>query len=543
MTPAEGTVYLVCTSAGEVGLNASGDDLVSDLSTFDSMAQRFGRVNRFGDREDTRIDIVYPADFDKSKFDARRQKTLDLLMQLQGDGSPAALERLDPEACRNAFAPPPDTLPTTDILFDAWALTTIREKLPGRPLVEPYLHGVSAWDPPETQVAWREEVEILTEDLRALYDPEELLEDYPLKPHELLRDNSGRVFDRLKKLRAPKETPVWILAEDGMAEPTTLAKLVDAGRPGIERKTVLLPPAAGGLQNGLLGDHPAPADDVADQWFEDAAKQDQRRRRLWSDEPKPAAVLGMRLAREIDTRPDADEQGTDDEGEGGNETDRPSRKGRYWRWYVRPQSADDDGSKTSMAPVTWEDHTNQVTGNAEHLAGALLSDRDDLAKALVLAARCHDLGKRREVWQRSIGNPRPKEWYAKSGRDPLTGKLWRPLELTRYRHEFGSLVDTLHESQREFADFRRLPAEVQDLVLHLIAVHHGYGRPHFPEDRAFDPEAKGQQAEEIAAAVMQRFARLQRRFGRWGLAYLESLLRAADYAASAGQPILGEAPS
>jgi CRISPR-associated endonuclease/helicase Cas3 len=26
---------------------------------------------------------------------------------------------------------------------------------------------------------------------------------------------------------------------------------------------------------------------------------------------------------------------------------------------------------------------------------------------------------------------------------------------------------------------------------------------------------------------------LQRKFGRWGLAYLESLLRAADYAASA----------
>ena len=38
---------------------------------------------------------------------------------------------------------------------------------------------------------------------------------------------------------------------------------------------------------------------------------------------------------------------------------------------------------------------------------------------------------------------------------------------------------------------------------------------------------------DIAAAVAQRFARLQRRYGRWGLAYLESLLRAADYAASA----------
>jgi CRISPR-associated endonuclease/helicase Cas3 len=49
----------------------------------------------------------------------------------------------------------------------------------------------------------------------------------------------------------------------------------------------------------------------------------------------------------------------------------------------------------------------------------------------------------------------------------------------------------------------------------------------------FDPEPKGQKVDEIAAAVVQRFAWLQRRYGRWGLAYLESLLRAADYAASA----------
>lgn len=43
-----GTVYLICTSAGEVGVDMSADHMVSDLSTYDSMAQRFGRVNRYG---------------------------------------------------------------------------------------------------------------------------------------------------------------------------------------------------------------------------------------------------------------------------------------------------------------------------------------------------------------------------------------------------------------------------------------------------------------------------------------------------------------
>jgi CRISPR-associated endonuclease/helicase Cas3 len=41
----------------------------------------------------------------------------------------------------------------------------------------------------------------------------------------------------------------------------------------------------------------------------------------------------------------------------------------------------------------------------------------------------------------------------------------------------------------------------------------------------------------MAASVPRHFARLQRQFGRWGLAYLESLLRAADYAASAMEAI------
>ena len=52
-----------------------------------------------------------------------------------------------------------------------------------------------------------------------------------------------------------------------------------------------------------------------------------------------------------------------------------------------------------------------------------------------------------------------------------------------------------------------------------------------------DPEPKGRNVDDIAAEVPRRFARLQRKFGRWGLAYLESLLRAADYAASANPSI------
>ena len=103
----------------------------------------------------------------------------------------------------------------------------------------------------------------------------------------------------------------------------------------------------------------------------------------------------------------------------------------------------------------------------------------------------------------------------------------RPLS-ENYRHEFGSLLDVEAE-----AEFQRLGDEQKELVLHLIAAHHGRGRPHFRPEEAFDPEPKGKDVATIAAEVPRRFARLQRKYGRWGLAYVESLLRAADYAASA----------
>jgi CRISPR-associated endonuclease/helicase Cas3 len=71
-----------------------------------------------------------------------------------------------------------------------------------------------------------------------------------------------------------------------------------------------------------------------------------------------------------------------------------------------------------------------------------------------------------------------------------------------------------------------------DLILHLIAAHHGRARPHFETD-AWDVERHTTaQNAQAAQEVMRRFARLQERFGRWGLAWFESLLRCADALAS-----------
>lgn len=530
------TVYLVCTSAGEVGVNISAAHLVCDLSTFDSMAQRFGRVNRFGDCDDTRIDVVHQESFEVkiSEFDDRRQQTLKLLTQLNGDASPAALEKLVEQDRHAAFSPEPTILPATDILFDAWSLTTIRDKMPGRPPVEPYLHGVSEWDLPQTQVAWREEVEIITGDLLESYKPQDLLEAYPLKAHELLRDTSKRVFDKLQILaKRHPESRVWLVGERGAIEAMSLEELADKNKKDrINGKTVLLSPQAGGLNGGLLDGKADSADDVADQWFGEESVQ--RRIRLWDDAQPPEGVdlKEMTLRRSIDLNPNAGEFDSVDEAD--DESSEGSSKKRDWRWYILPRNVE-DSNQASTEPITWQHHTKDVVDRAEEIVEALNWPQafDELKQAIILAAEFHDLGKKRVQWQRSIGNPSPTDWHAKSGKDPETGKRWKRKNCCpHYRHEFGSLLDVLDPEQEHFAEFKKLSDDMQELVLHLIAAHHGYARPHFPPERTIDPDRPQSQADEQALETPRRFAKLQRKYGRWGLAYLESLLRAADWSAS-----------
>jgi CRISPR-associated endonuclease/helicase Cas3 len=498
------------------------------------MVQRFGRVNRFGDRDDTEIHVVHPTKFERDELDQRREKTLALIRQLQGDASPKALGELRAEDRRAAFAPKPRILPVSDILYDSWALTTIREKLPGRPPVEPYLHGLSERELPETYIAWREEVGVINDELRKVYEPEDLIEDYPLKPHELLRDRSDRVLKHLAALAALVEgqanAPVWIVDADGRVEPSTLGKLADEDKSGrINYRTVLLPPVVGGLRiengesRGTLDGSAAYQEphrrryDVADEWRvrgEEWSYGERRHRvRVWDDDEEFAAKTdGMRLIRMIDTNPDADEEG--------------DAAHRYWSWYESPESADSDGSRAAKKPVLWQVHTDDVVQRAKQVVQRLPLSAE-LRNAIIVAAQFHDLGKRRRLFQRIIGNPDKNLLLAKSGKNRRSFRLEES-----YRHEFGSMVMLGLTDEVDLKDFHRLSDEMKELVLHLIAAHHGRARPHFPTDEVFDPEPKGQNISLTAAAVPQRFARLQDRYGRWGLAYLESLLRAADYGAS-----------
>src|SRR5262249_8419657 len=150
-----------------------------DLTTLDSMIQRFGRVNRLGRDDESFVSCIEVFDGPEAKKinndnkddEDRRAATREALSRLPSrtedrcDASPRALRQiLDPITIKQAFAASPRVVPCTDVLLDAWALTSLIE-LPGRPPVDRWLHGVED-NSPETVVLWRDETQILAKVLQ-----------------------------------------------------------------------------------------------------------------------------------------------------------------------------------------------------------------------------------------------------------------------------------------------------------------------------------------------------------------------------------------
>jgi CRISPR-associated endonuclease/helicase Cas3 len=177
-------------------------------------------------------------------------------------------------------------------------------------------------------------------------------------------------------------------------------------------------------------------------------------------------------------------------------------------------------------PVVFIDkHCADVADLVKKLAG-YAGLPEELALALQRAGQLHDLGKQEKIWQKAAGNLRMDGTLEKGVPVAKPIKIMQGRVLGGFRHELASLRYA-EESLRE----QTFSPELRDLVLHFLAAHHGHARPCF-EKRAYDRNHLADSAR-IALESAQRFARLQERYGPWGLAYLESILRAADGMVSA----------
>jgi CRISPR-associated endonuclease/helicase Cas3 len=119
-----------------------------------------------------------------------------------------------------------------------------------------------------------------------------------------------------------------------------------------------------------------------------------------------------------------------------------------------------------------------------------------------------------------------------------------------FRHEMLS-VEILVHCYRDLITHGA--SDPDDLLLHLIATHHGHARPFAPvvrddpaDDQLLTIESDGltinpQQrkawtpSHRLDSGIAERFWKLTRTHGWWGLAWLESILRLADQQASAAE--------
>jgi CRISPR-associated endonuclease/helicase Cas3 len=211
------------------------------------------------------------------------------------------------------------------------------------------------------------------------------------------------------------------------------------------------------------------------------------------------------------------------------------------------------------------EHTKLVVQSTEVLTSEL-GLVSTLASALKTAALWHDLGKAHAVFQKALldGPHRPpdeKALYAKSKNPPKPGAF--PAERRGFRHELASALAWLIAGPTEAAE--------RDLVTYLVAAHHGKVRlsiRSLPDEKG-NPKrpnaffARGLWQDDPLPAVplgeittppvaldlsfmqmgegkygpswLARTVALRDRLGSFQLAFLETILRAADARASKGQ--------
>lgn len=218
---------------------------------------------------------------------------------------------------------------------------------------------------------------------------------------------------------------------------------------------------------------------------------------------------------------------------------------------AEPATEDDVLSHTAGKAVSVDDHAEHVVQRVTRFVGTL-NLSEPVASDVKLAAFLHDAGKadRRfqnylsggDLWNRPDGPA-----MAKSGRRSPKGAWERAGLPDGWRHE--ALSVRLARAHPQFAEARD-PA----LVLWLIGTHHGLGRPFFD----FADPGEGDAGHEEPAACLEvddwrlahgpgpqsmafdvdgadwaaLYQQLRQRYGIWGLAHLEALLRLADHRAS-----------
>jgi len=585
----------VATQAIEAGADLDFDGMVTELASLDSLIQRFGRANRTGRHESAPVVVVAPKkpeSIDDPVYGAALGPTWAFLLGL-GEGADVGPDSIDgvlDGADESVRAPSPRAavlLPAHPDLLSQTSHAVHPDPDPGL-----YLRGL---DPPraEISIVWRADVDIEDPDRSA-----RRLAAVPPTAWEALQLPFGAALGWLANSEAPSVADVeGDAARDRVPARSRVGLRWTGGnvevvgardiRPG---DTIVLPSERGGLASGNFA--PRAREPVLDAG--DLARTVRDGRPLLRLDP--AVHPGLEALAGVPSGPDGHAVSAADAARAVRKwlpmaaaaADSSTHLGKLlgllvstgvgpeWlggAWLLRgttrlPASAvlllargrsvappdqgitADDRSWLSSTPVALQTHLAGVERFARSFAvatGLPPTLVDDLASA----GRWHDLGKAHPQFQvllhggdeiRAAGGP----LLAKSGprladRDGRRRAYARSGLRRGFRHEMASVSLLQGDAGQQLLDACHDP----DLVLHLVASHHGHARPFAPLEGegappvrpTFNVDSDGVELaapadhglDRLDSGVADRFWRLQRRYGWWGLAWLEALLRLADH--------------
>ncbi len=599
-------LFVVATQTIEVGADLDFDALVIEAASLDALRQRFGRLNRLGQRPHCRAAVLYAkASKDDPIYGEALPKTWKWLNEhsdakIKGKGKGkktkqfdfgiqtlnALLEAVDltPFNIRQAHAPV--LLPAH---LDALVQTSPNPRFSPDPAL--LLHGPNSQEE-DVQLVWRADLpeEISRDNLSAL---NAALQALPPAAHETL---SIPLYALKAFLRHEADADVIDLEggadkEDRVRE-NQRGKLVYVWK-GKDNGEVVNP---NGIKPGNIVVLPTSykgADDFG--WFpactaivKDIAEDQSRKRRgkyylrlhpnlvadwfdpeLIANQPEITAKL-QKSIKQWQLRIQEDEQPSDLYNEvlqlaldseallpmvqetmaalltgKRSETPYPSRDAIQGVVLAEkknvPQTLVDDDDSTSMTrEISLERHCRGVAETARYFAERI-GLHPSLSTVIEQAALFHDLGKADPRFQALLqgGSRKHERLLAKSAMNAVDRRARQTAQkLAEYpqgqRHECYSVA--------LLRQYPQLLAELHDpeLAQYLAGSHHGHGRPYMPaiedDGTEIDFAFSGQNLQLIGEHGLQKldsgwvelFWRMVRRYGYWGLAFLETVVRLAD---------------
>jgi CRISPR-associated endonuclease/helicase Cas3 len=552
----EDNLFVVATQTIEVGVNIDLDAMVTELAPVDSLKQRFGRLDRYGRIGETEAKVI-----------ARHSHTLSteedpVYGEILDDVYESLKDQDEPFDMGNSGVSFPEDCPG----YSLDDLTVTSNHRP--PLIEPYieklnqtspipdpdpdvslfLHGIDS-SPGEVDVIWRNDIPERIEDY------EKVIEQTPPSNKEILSlpiwafknwmegnrtdisDIEG-VSEGYNPTDGRSETLRWD-SDEGIE-----VIKVDEVNPG---DLIVLPSEAGGYDRyGFNSDVESPVEDIGNDVYQNGTQLPVRIHPDIQDSLKKDDE-GVGRLFEVDSTTgektidvpevesfieESDEIDVDVEKQGVDFIPYPEENG------IVAIESEFAGTDTGHSAVSLPDHTQNVVRAVKDYAEEL-SLPEDIVDDMVTSAEYHDIGKADIRFQKMLHGGDvvryrdSTELLAKSGMNAS--------ERSEARSKSDYPSGTRHESfSASLLEDSQVLENANDsqLVLHMIASHHGYHRPFLPTPQETVPIEYHDEIQDVRLQTeseyygLLNFADLTERYGYWKIAYLESILRTGDQKAS-----------